>query len=308
MTRRKQRLTLVVLFVAGLTVGTSNTTDSDAAATGTVWGSVRVANQPIVGAEVVLTGDSPRYACTDANGEFAFPGVPFDTDLRLATGVGSPERCPNYRFFAPHGGKLLNQAYANHDGVPIFDVFRLTADGPNFIVDFTARPPTSGERVCGGYLATLIGTPGDDFLRGGDDIDIIVGGRGNDVIHGRKGNDYLCGGLGRDRIYGEFGADWISGGPGVDTLLRGGWGRDVILGGSGRDSVSGYEGNDVVWGFAGNDQLSGGNGRDIIRAHGGDDFLKGGRGPDVLIGGAGQDTARGGYGTDECDAEIEVRC
>lgn len=81
--------------------------------------------------------------------------------------------------------------------------------------------------ACHGEVATIVGTHGDDVIRGTKKRDVIIGGRGNDVIHGLGGNDIICAGDGEDEVFGGGGRDWITGGDGYDTLL-GGRGKDVI--------------------------------------------------------------------------------
>ncbi len=80
--------------------------------------------------------------------------------------------------------------------------------------------------TCHGEVATIIGTHGDDIIRGTAKRDVILGGRGNDTIYGRGGNDIICAGAGEDTIYGGGGRDWIAGDKGYDTIL-GGRGNDV---------------------------------------------------------------------------------
>lgn len=104
----------------------------------------------------------------------------------------------------------------------------------------TGRPRPS-HRSC-----DVIGTPGNDVLRGTKRADRICGLGGHDVIYGRGGNDAIVGGNGHDRIFG-------------------GRGRDSILGGRGRDRLKGNRGHDQIWGGRGNDLLNGGPGRDILR-------------------------------------------
>ncbi len=116
---------------------------------------------------------------------------------------------------------------------------------------------------CQGKQATIIGTAGNDHLRGTNGVDVIVGLGGDDIIDGLAGNDIICGGAGND-------------------LIRAGWGHDRVLGGPGRDVLRGARGNDV---------LNGGSGRDR---------LDGGPGADTLIGGGHSDTLLGGGGTDIC--------
>ena len=101
---------------------------------------------------------------------------------------------------------------------------------------------------------TLIGSPLNDSLFGGDGNDSIVGGGGDDVLEGADGNDQLQGNAGND-------------------TLNGGDGSDTLQGGSDNDVLNGGEGDDTVCGQLGDDQLTGGNGDDRIEGEGGNDTL-----------------------------------
>ena len=81
-------------------------------------------------------------------------------------------------------------------------------------------------RTCHGEVPTIIGTQGDDVIRGTAKRDVIVAGGGNDIIYGRGGNDIICAGGGEDVVYGGGGRDIIRGGTGFDELI-GGRGRDL---------------------------------------------------------------------------------
>ncbi len=74
--------------------------------------------------------------------------------------------------------------------------------------------------TCAGKVATIVGTPGDDVLRGTHFPDVIVGGGGNDLLTGGLRKDRLCGGPGRDTLIGGFGRDTLRGGPGRDRLFQ----------------------------------------------------------------------------------------
>lgn len=107
-----------------------------------------------------------------------------------------------------------------------------------------ASAAPAGGPTCQGLRASIVGTPGDDFLRGTAGRDVIVGLAGNDTLVGLQGNDVLCGntgmdillgGPGNDRLYGgrdgkftPFDADnsrvfgdYLEGGPGADRLNGG---------------------------------------------------------------------------------------
>ena len=70
----------------------------------------------------------------------------------------------------------------------------------------------------GGVWAKLIvGTAGNDTLRGRSAADVLQGKGGNDKLYGLAGNDRLVGGAGNDLLVGGAGADAISCGPGRDV-------------------------------------------------------------------------------------------
>ena len=92
------------------------------------------------------------------------------------------------------------------------------------------------EERCDGLLPTLIGTAGDDVLRGTDGPDVVMGLGGADRLLGAQAGDVLCGGAGDDRLSGDNGAD----------RLLGGFGDDVLSGGNGDDRLVGGPGSDVL--------------------------------------------------------------
>ncbi|MEX1294921.1 MAG: hypothetical protein AB1Z67_02000 [Candidatus Limnocylindrales bacterium] len=117
---------------------------------------------------------------------------------------------------------------------------------------------------CFGQKATIVGTNGDDVLKGTPKADVIVAKGGNDIINGGGGKDRICGGTGADRIGGGAGADWISGG----------WGNDTIGGYKGHDKLFGNQGHDKLTGYAGDDRLNGGAGTDHCTQGSGSGALK----------------------------------
>lgn len=115
-------------------------------------------------------------------------------------------------------------------------------------------PPPDGSRPewrgpCEGDPQSIIGTPGDDVLRGTKHSELICGRGGDDTLYGGGGRD--------DRLFGEEGDDTLVGGP---------WG-DYFMGGPG---------DDVLRGMGSGGPLTDGDGQDIMRAHTGHDVLMGG--------------------------------
>jgi hypothetical protein len=84
---------------------------------------------------------------------------------------------------------------------------------------------------CLRYIATIVGSPGNDRLMGLRSDDVINGLGGNDRVNGYGGADVICGGGGADILYGDWGKDELDGGPG-DDVLDGGDGYDTCNGGS----------------------------------------------------------------------------
>ena len=133
-----------------------------------------------------------------------------------------------------------------------------------FVTPILPRTPSGSVVRC-----TIIGTPGNDFLRGTWHKDVICGLGGNDTIYGLGGSDVIYGGPGDDRIYGGNGADVVFAGAGADTI-DGGYENDTIDGGPGNDRILAGPGRDTIVAAAGTDTVNGGPGADCA-------FVRGGR-------------------------------
>lgn len=193
---------------------------------------------------------------------------------------------------------------------------------------------TPAEWRAAGYTV-IVGTPGDDTLRGTWRADVLFGLEGNDTLDGGNGDDVLCGGPGEDALTGGPGRNVLVGGAGDDTLT-GGPGIDVLIGDDVVDlgpaapprpaippTPGWYCGTcqDDPWGEevylfgrrfamdpagAGDDRLSalaGGGGEQLntperLYGGGGNDLLDGGDGDEYLHGGDGDDVLIGGPGND----------
>lgn len=138
------------------------------------------------------------------------------------------------------------------------------------IVNIALEPKT-----CLGRTPTVLGTAGNDRIRGTQGADVIVGLAGNDYIDGLGGDDVICGGSGNDIIHGRDGADQIYGGADADA----------------------------VWGENGNDHIEGGLGDDFLKGERHDDSIYGGDGDDEIYAGEGLDVMDGGNQTDQCKGE-----
>ncbi|BAU44459.1 Calx-beta domain-containing protein [Leptolyngbya sp. O-77] len=123
-------------------------------------------------------------------------------------------------------------------------------------------------------MATLIGTPGPDFLLGTPDADLIFGEDGDDYLLGAAGDDQINSGNGNDLLQGNAGNDLIDGGSGDDTLS----------GGIGNDTLNGGDGDDLIYADSGLNRLNGGQGADtLVAGTGGRDVMTGGPGRDVFV-------------------------
>ncbi len=151
--------------------------------------------------------------------------------------------------------------------------------------------------MCNGLPATIVGTPGNDVLRGTNGADVIVGLGGNDILYGNNGDDVICGNAGNDTLYGNNGNDILLGSFGND-MLDGSNGNDTLDGAAGTDTLKGSNGDDVMTGGDGNDSLTGGNGNDMLDGGADNDALAANNGDDMLTGGAGADLFSGGTGSD----------
>lgn len=112
----------------------------------------------------------------------------------------------------------------------------------------------SGDRVsaqearsCGGRTPGIVGTPGDDVIRGTRASEVIHGLGGNDRIYAVGGEDIICGGGGNDHLLAsEETPATLRGGPGDDRLVSSdadtdytGYIPDLLFGGRGRDFIEG---------------------------------------------------------------------
>jgi Ca2+-binding RTX toxin-like protein len=126
--------------------------------------------------------------------------------------------------------------------------------------------PEEDDPRCHGRQAKIVGTDGDDKLRGTPQRDVIWGGLGDDEIVASLGNDLVCGGPGADLLHGGRGNDRVDGGAGDADIVVGDLGDDELFGGPGNgDEVAGSLGIDIINGGPGsNDLVHGDYGYDRI--------------------------------------------
>ena len=82
----------------------------------------------------------------------------------------------------------------------------------------------------------IVGTRGDDTIKGNNKSNYILGLNGDDDIFGRRGNDTIFGNRGDDDINGGRGNDNLFGNRGDDNI-KGGRGNDFADGGKGIDTL-----------------------------------------------------------------------
>jgi uncharacterized repeat protein (TIGR01451 family) len=157
-------------------------------------------------------------------------------------------------------------------GNPDADEENDSSEASTVIANFCGRPISQ--------YNLIVGTAGDDTLKGGNGRNLILGLGGDDTITGGNEADCLIGGSGDGIIYGLNGNDFIAGNHGDDGLY-GGEGNDVISGGAGSDTIQGNNGNDRIDGNDGDDDIAGGLGGDTI---------DGGNGTDSCAGNAGKNS------------------
>jgi Ca2+-binding RTX toxin-like protein len=135
-------------------------------------------------------------------------------------------------------GKIKNTATVTSDTPDPYG--QTDSDTEQTTVEAGAQP------TCRGEVATIVGTPGANRLRGTNGKDVIQARGGDDKVRGGGADDKVIGGGGNDRLGGQAG----------DDVLKGNAGRDRLKGGSGDDALRGGPGNDRCHGGGGDDKTS----------------------------------------------------
>ena len=187
-------------------------------------------SSPAVGENVVFDSTS-----SDSDGSIQELAWDFDADGQFDDGLGRQVT----RAFTQAGLYPIALRATDNDGASSIGT-RTVRVGP---VPLVSPNPASSEPSCRGRAPTIMGTNGDDRLRGTGADDLIAALGGDDRILGLGGNDTICGGSGDDRLGGGAGGDALLGNKG-DDRLRGGAGGDLLLGGQGDDREAGGSGKD----------------------------------------------------------------
>jgi Ca2+-binding RTX toxin-like protein len=154
------------------------------------------------------------------------------------------------------------------------------------------------QELCEEEEPTLVGTGGNDTLRGTKRRDVIDARAGNDLVSNVSRSDKVCGGRGDDEIRAGRGFLSLYGGPGSDRIKATGP-RPKPCDDTGacaypQACISGGAGRDVLIGGKYHEQLQGGRGADVLRGWRWEDRLDGGRGQDLLDGGRVEDSCAHG--------------
>jgi uncharacterized repeat protein (TIGR01451 family) len=232
-----------------------------------------------VGASLTYTIGVENLGPSPATGVTVTDNLPKGADLVSATGPAGP--CPAQAGKVTCAIGSLNPVGVNYGGVPAqvtivvvprtAGTVRNTAtvkgdqkDPVNANNKATATTRVLGAAGCRGFTATVVGTPGADYLVGTPGPDVIVAFGGSDRIVGLSGRDLVCAGGGADRVAAGSAADRVFGGPGPDRLLGRG-GPDLLKGSGGGDVLKGGPGSDRLRGGRGFDRCLPGPGLDSVR-------------------------------------------
>ncbi|CUH77358.1 calcium-binding protein [Tropicibacter naphthalenivorans] len=125
---------------------------------------------------------------------------------------------------------------------------------------------STGDNMLRGFDGNnaLFGLGGADTLLGGRHSDTLYGGDGQDRLFALGGRDLLDGGAAADMLWGLGGADTLRGGTGSDTLVGGG-GQDILIGGTVSGRVFAGDGQADVFEFQSLRDSRVGSTHDIIR-------------------------------------------
>ena len=197
--------------------------------------------------------DSAAHGTTsDTTPSFAFHSTEAGSTFECSIDTGTAS-------FGPCSGPGATHTPASPltDGAYTFRVRATDSDGTAntdatpateaFTVGVLMPPPPIPPAMpkCDGQTATIVGTEGNDVLKGTTRADVIVGLGGKDQVNAKKGNDLVCAGAGKDHVVGGPGADDLFGEAGDDNLI-GNKGGDRLNGGAGEDRCNGGSGTNTT--------------------------------------------------------------
>ncbi|MCC6917556.1 MAG: VCBS repeat-containing protein [Alphaproteobacteria bacterium] len=238
-----------------------------------------VLNGDVFAANPTLPDNTFPAVVTAVNGVGASVGQ----QITLASGALLTLNADGTFSYDPNGkfDYLPSFATSGASNTTATDSFSYTvAGGSTATVTVTIRGVDSYDRV--------LGSTGDDILRGGLFDDVMYGFTGADQMRGGAGDDVYFVDQAGDRVFEELN-------QGTDTVYSAvsrtlGDHLEVLrLTGTGDLDGNGNGLRNYLFGNAGANQLQGFGGDDALRGNDGDDRLDGGTGADMMRGGAGND-------------------
>lgn len=295
-----------------------------------------------------LSGFAPRLVLNGTSGADMLTGGGGDDVLWGYDGADTLHGLAGRDFL--DGGRGADQMIGGAD-----DDFYLVDDANDIVVDGAGEGARDFVQASASYVlaagvevevmaapttdaVNLTGNEFNQFMSGGNGVNILSGMGGDDSIHAGAGNDILRGGDGSDVLDGNAGADRMEGGSGNDLFYVDNAGDVVIearsegvdtvqamvsvalsadveqlfltgsAGLTGRGNalanfISGTDGGDLLYGQAGDDEIDGRGGDDRLFGNEGADRLYGGGGGDLLDGGSSDDQLAGGEGEDTLNGD-----
>jgi hypothetical protein len=151
-----------------------------------------------------------------------------------------------------NGFRLVGEAEFDGSGFSVSTAGDVNGDGFDDLIVGAPYADPNGEHSGSSYvifgrsdfgsgLPEIVGTSGDDTLKGTSADERFVAGDGNDKLIGRGGADIFEGGAGNDKIQvADLSFASVDGGAGIDVLHLAGTGLNLNLADSG-DRISGIE-------------------------------------------------------------------